>query len=295
MTILLISAAALIIFLISVDASWSNVLSTQRNNLVFEGRNMNYGAYSLRREQPRNMFIALTIVLGLTGAGSATAMFLSRGNDAMTPPSPDNILISFPPPVDIPDDKPKKDDKIEKPLDSKPKLPSSGVDNTEPVVTTDPNAKTMATQDDLANKKPGPPGDDEGDGIIEPVETKGKGGQGTGDGEDKKKKDEPVIPDHMPEFPGGDAALMAYMAERVGYGEIDIQRGVNGTIHMSFTVLADGSITDIKTERGIQYGENLEKKAISAIQKMPLWKPGIKAGKPVPVRFRIPLKFMLRS
>jgi periplasmic protein TonB len=295
MTILLISAAALIIFLISVDASWSNVLSTQRNNLVFEGRNMNYGAYSLRREQPRNMFIALTIVLGLTGAGSAAAMFLTRGNAEMLPPTPGDVIIDFLPPVDIPDDASKKDDEIEKPQDEKSKLPSSGVDNTEPVVTTDPNAKTMASQDDLANKKPGPPGEDEGDGFIEPVETKGKGGQGTGDGEDKKKRDEPVIPDHMPEFPGGDAALMAYMAERVEYGEIDIQRGVNGTIHMSFTVLADGSITDIKTERGIQYGENLEKKAISAIQKMPLWKPGIKAGKPVPVRFRIPLKFMLRS
>ncbi|MFM9985195.1 MAG: energy transducer TonB [Flavobacteriales bacterium] len=292
MTILLISTAALIIFLISVDASWSNVLSTQRNNLVFEGRNMQYGAYSLRREQPRNMFIALTIVLGLTGAGSAAAMMMTGDHDTVAPPNAEGSIVILVPPTDLPDTS-KKDDKTDKPQDSKPKAAPSGVDNTEPVVTTDQNVKPMPSQDDLRDKRPGPPGDDEGDGIIEPIETKGTGGQG--DGEDKKKKDEPVIPDHMPEFPGGDAALLAYMAERVEYGEIDIQRGVNGTIHMSFTVLADGSVTDIKTERGIQYGENLEKKAISAIQKMPLWKPGIKAGKPVPVRFRIPLKFMLRS
>ncbi len=294
MTILLILIAALVIFLISMDPSWSNVLSTQRNNLVFEGRNMKYGAYSLRREQPKNMFIALMIVLGLTGAGSAAAMIMTRGNHDAIAPRMNDIVIDILPIIDVEDTEDKPDDKpAEKPKDSAPVSKSAGVDNVEPEITTDPNVKPMPTQDQLIGKNPGMPGDDEFDGLIKPQE---KGGTG-GDGKDEEKKGPtvPIIPDVMPEFPGGDAALMAYMGERVDYGMLEIERGVSGTIYMSFTVLSDGTITDIKTERGILYGENLEKKAISAIQKMPLWKPGIKGGKPVPVRFRIPLKFVLRS
>lgn len=295
MTILLISAIALVIFLISVDFSWSNVLSSQRNNLVFEGRNLNYGAYRIRREQPRNMFIALMIVLGITGAGSAAAMILTDRGDELTPPSPFRDQIVIVPSVDIPEETPEKEQEEAKPAESKPKPPSGEYENNEPEISEDSDVKPMASQDNMSGKKPGPPGDEGDDGLIEPIENPGGGsGSGTGGGGEIKSGD-PVIPDQMPEFPGGESALLAYMAQRVEFSPIDVERGVSGTLHMSFTVLSDGTITDIRTDRGIAYGENLEKKAIEAIRKMPLWKPGIKGGQPVPVRFRIPLKFVLRS
>ena len=69
MLILIISVVALLVFLFSIDMSWSNVVSDNRNNLVFEDRFTDYGAYAIRREHHVNVFYALLLSVGLIGGG----------------------------------------------------------------------------------------------------------------------------------------------------------------------------------------------------------------------------------
>jgi hypothetical protein len=79
MFLLISILAALVIFVVSANSSWENVLSPKRNHLVFEGRVKEYGAYQLRREQPRNMFIALFLSTGIV---STFFLLLQSGNNA---------------------------------------------------------------------------------------------------------------------------------------------------------------------------------------------------------------------
>ncbi len=289
MTITLVVLFALIIFLFSVDASWSNVLSAQRNNLVFEGRNMQYGAYSMRKKEPKNLFIALIVTVGLIGGGCASWMFANASSTVLQQANiPVDILIDFLPPIS------KLETKIDQSEQQKttPKK-SEAFNNSVPLVVTEKPTINPASDLQLTNKKLGAVGDTDGDPFVEPMASY----SGTG-GEGKK----PIaqftftdIPDVMPQFPGGDVALIRYMHNHVDYSEREITLGVAGTIYLSFVVNADGTISNVKTEKGIWNGERLAKEAEMALLAMPLWLPGLENGNPVAVRKRIPLKFILKN
>jgi len=101
-----------------------------------------------------------------------------------------------------------------------------------------------------------------------------------------------VIVENKPEFPGGDAALMKYIAENIKYPVIAQENGIQGRVICQFVVNKDGSIVDINVVRSVD--PSLDKEAIRVIKSMPNWKPGKQRGKAVRVKFTLPIVFRLQ-
>jgi protein TonB len=99
--------------------------------------------------------------------------------------------------------------------------------------------------------------------------------------------------EEMPEFPGGQSALMKYLSENIRYPVIAQENGIEGRVICSFVVERDGSITDVQVVRGVD--PSLDREAVRVIQSMPKWKPGKQRGKPVRVRFTLPIVFRLQQ
>jgi TonB family protein len=97
----------------------------------------------------------------------------------------------------------------------------------------------------------------------------------------------------MPEFPGGDAALMKFISDNVLYPAIAQENGIQGRAVCQFTVEKDGSITDIQIVCSAG-DETLDKEAMRVIKLMPRWKPGEQRGRPVRVCYTIPINFKLQ-
>ncbi len=100
-----------------------------------------------------------------------------------------------------------------------------------------------------------------------------------------------VIVEESPRFPGGEEARIAYMVENTTYPEEPLKKQIEGVVYVSFVVEKDGSISDVKVLRGI--GEACDKEAVRVVQNMPRWEPGRHRGKPVRVRFTMPIRFAI--
>ena len=102
-----------------------------------------------------------------------------------------------------------------------------------------------------------------------------------------------MVVESMPEFPGGQQALFKYLEEEKKYPLIAKENGIQGRVICQFVVNKDGSIVDVVAIRSS--GEpSLDKEAIRVIKAMPKWKPGIQRGKPVRVKYTVPVNFRLQ-
>ena len=101
-----------------------------------------------------------------------------------------------------------------------------------------------------------------------------------------------TVVEKQPEFPGGTAELFKYLNKAIKYPVIAQENGIQGRVVCSFVVNRDGSIVDIQVMRGVD--PSLDKEAVRVISEMPKWKPGEQRGKPVRVRFILPVQFRLQ-
>ncbi len=100
------------------------------------------------------------------------------------------------------------------------------------------------------------------------------------------------VVEQMPEFPGGEKALRAFLTENVKYPSIAKENGIYGRVICQFIVEKDGSISNVRVAKSS--GEiSLDKEAIRVIKSMPKWKPGKQRNKPVRARFTMPINFSL--
>ena len=90
---------------------------------------------------------------------------------------------------------------------------------------------------------------------------------------------------------GGSEGLNLYLRENVKYPTIAQQNGIQGMVLVQFVVECNGSITDVNVIRGVD--PSLDREAIRVVKKMPKWTPGMQDGKPVQVRFTLPVNFRL--
>ena len=102
-----------------------------------------------------------------------------------------------------------------------------------------------------------------------------------------------VVVESMPEFPGGQQALFKYINENVKYPVIAQENGIQGRVICQFVVNKDGSIVDIEVVRS-GGDPSLDKEAVRVVKSMPKWKPGKQRGKPVRVKFTVPINFKLQ-
>ena len=102
-----------------------------------------------------------------------------------------------------------------------------------------------------------------------------------------------VVVEQQPEFPGGTTALMKFLGDNIRYPVIAQENGIQGRVIMNFVVERDGSISDVQVVRG--QDPSLDREAERVIKTMPKWKPGQQRGKPVRVRFTLPVVFRLQN
>ena len=102
-----------------------------------------------------------------------------------------------------------------------------------------------------------------------------------------------VVVETMPEFPGGQQALFKYLSENVKYPVIAQENGIQGRVICQFVVNRDGSIVDVEVVRS-GGDPSLDKEAIRVIKSMPKWKAGQQRGKPVRVKYTLPVNFKLQ-
>ena len=98
-----------------------------------------------------------------------------------------------------------------------------------------------------------------------------------------------IVVDEMPEFPGGMQALVNFLQANVQYPEAAKQAGTVGRVTTSFVVGEDGVCRDFKVLRSVS--PELDAEALRVLGLMPKWNPGKQEGKPVPVRYTVPIIF----
>ena len=105
-------------------------------------------------------------------------------------------------------------------------------------------------------------------------------------------QDEPyVIVAEMPEFPGGEKALLKYIAENVDYPQEAKEKDIEGSVYIKFVVNSEGKVQDVETLRGVD--PLLDQEAIKVIESLPDFKPGREDGKPVNVSMQVPIMFKI--
>ena len=134
---------------------------------------------------------------------------------------------------------------------------------------------------------------------IAPSEDYGKAPQPVYSSTIEDKKEEPaddyihVNAEIMPEFPGGETALLRWIAEHVNYPAVAAENGVEGLVACSFVINTDGSISNVEVLRSKD--PLLDKEAIRVLKTMPNWKPGMQQGKAVRVKYSVPVRFRLQK
>ncbi|MBR2630903.1 MAG: energy transducer TonB [Bacteroidaceae bacterium] len=147
-------------------------------------------------------------------------------------------------------------------------------------------------------------------GVIE-VKTKNSAQNASAKVAEVSNKDDNEVflaPEEVAEFPGGNAALMQFLAKNIRYPQAALENGVQGRVIMQFIVNTDGSCSDFKIIRNTAAASSekpigaakltkararLEKEALRVLRAMPYWKPAKHQGKAVPMQYTLPVVFRL--
>ena len=128
---------------------------------------------------------------------------------------------------------------------------------------------------------------DDQDPILEEVP------QFPGGVEQEQDDQDPVLDicEELPQFPGGVEQMWKYLMENLRYPEEAMKKGIQGRVIVTFTIRKDGSITDIHVPKPVD--PLLDAEAERVVSDMPKWTPGKQKGKPVSVKYTIPVTFRL--
>ena len=272
-----------------------DLISNEWTDLVFEGRNQAYGAYKLRKgTTKRNVWsiiiVALAAVLLFLGlqlqkmaqanktVENTQAVQLARLQEKkkeakvekkeIVRTEPEKVVeqvkssVKFTAPVIKKDEEVKEEDeiKLEEVEKSTKAIGSFNVEGNDEV-----GGAVLKAQDEI--KAPEPPKHEEETKIFTVVE-------------------------QMPLFPGGDAALMAYLRDNIHYPTVAAENGVQGRVVVGFVVERDGSITDVNVLRSVD--PSLDREAMRVVKGMPRWTPGKQNGSAVRVKYQVPVTFRLQ-
>lgn len=263
-------------------------------DLVFEGKNKEYGAYQLRQESPRTtiaaFFFGLVFIGLISGIGLLFSSFNSPSDNEIPTITPDSVIrVDL---IEPPTNREEEKLKIKEP-EVKPEPPALVPTNPNIVVVTTTLADPVVP---ITNELPQintPSGGVEGGtGTTPTIPTSGGNGEGEGEGEGKNpnKVVLSTVLDAQPEFPGGMKKFYAYVGDNFEKQEIDGEESL--TVHVSFVIEKDGSMTDIKVLRNPGYG--LDKEAIRVLKSLKTkWKPGILNGQSVRTQYTLPITVML--
>ncbi len=95
--------------------------------------------------------------------------------------------------------------------------------------------------------------------------------------------------DELPTFPGGDAALLKFLSNKLNYPAAALDRHLSGKVYLTFTVDPEGHLHDPRVVRGL--GSGLDDEALRLVRLMPWWNPGKIHGQPVWLTLTMPIAF----
>jgi protein TonB len=245
-------------------------------DMVFKGRNQDYGAYVLRKKYRKYVTISMIIALVLLMGGIAypvIASYIYKKNIIKEEKSVETEILN----------QPKEDLPPPPPPPPPPEAMAEKVKFTVPKIVEDTVESGLVTQDDLSSKgnTEAPPEEE-----IQVEETK------TQVIEEAPKAEIFTVVEEQPGYPGGDEARIRFLQENIKYPEEAKELGVQGKVFVTFVVETNGSITDVRVLRGI--GAGCDEEAIRVVRNMPKWVPGKQRGVPVRVQFNLPIKFTLQ-
>lgn len=93
----------------------------------------------------------------------------------------------------------------------------------------------------------------------------------------------------MPSYPGGETQLTTFLYSNLRYPDFSYEHHIEGRVIVAFTVMADGRADSIHVLRGV--ARDLDEEAIRVVKLLDRFKPGMRSGKPIPVRFTLPIRF----
>lgn len=291
---IIISIAAILLIVSLYDhlssKSWQQITSSSRNDVVFDKRNKEYGAYEIRRNYDKTLVFILLGVVMTIGA--------SYGAYLYTKALPVEENQSAYGEIEIAEwIEPEKEETPELPKDLAVEVPVEKLEEQLRFdlfeVTDIPVEATMNTQDDVADIRAGAKdviGDDDPSFEIPKETVKDKIVGGGGGGEEKPE----TWVDEDAEFPGGYPAMMKFFSQNLKYPEIGVITGAQGQANLRFIVEKSGEINDVKVLKGVPNCTECDKEAIRVVKAMPKWKAGKINGKPVRSYYNMPITFTLK-
>ena len=265
-------------------------------DLVFEGRNKEYGAYVLRKETGKrnlkSMLLVFAVIIAIMAAVAAKV--------AIENAFPKKVAMETD--VELSKLAQKKEAKVEKKApvkveEAKPiEKVKSSVKFTPPVIKKDSEVKPeeeLKSQEDLNKTKTAigsfdVKGNDEAGGEVL------KAKEVIAQPEPPKEEETKVfdVVEVMPSFPGGQGALFEWLSKNIKYPVVAEENGVQGRVIVTFVVERNGSITDVQVVKSVD--PSLDKEAVRVVKAMPHWIPGKQNGSAVRVKFTVPVTFRLQ-
>lgn len=250
------------------------------DDLLFETRNKDYGAYQLRKKY-NSVVIGGIITASLIVSSMVILPFiitsrndhLLRGGityvkvqmDNLEPPE-EQILVPPPPP---PPDAARVEAIVKY-------VPPVVIDSVSPL------EKSLATTDEFLAQS-----------TSDNIEVSGTGtGEDLLSGQDGTETDEPFfLVEVMPSFKGGDInKFRDWVQKRTNYPQIAIDNKIQGRVFLTFIVEPDGAVSYVTVVKGVD--PIIDNEAVKAIQASPKWSPGLQRGQPVRVRYSMWLSFV---
>nr|MBC7613784.1 TonB family protein [Pseudopedobacter sp.] len=267
-----------------------DILNQDWIDIVFNGRNKDYGAYQLRKENNNTTNKAVIIGCLLFSIAIACPLII-KFLSGFVPDTKDKlkqteVVLASPPPVD-------KTKPIPPPPVEPPPPKVDQVKFPPPVVKPDNQVvEEPPTVEELKKADPGEKtikGDPNADIVINAPK---------GDGPVNQEKTEDTNQiftnvEVLPTFPGGLDAFGKFLGKNLRYPPIARDNGIQGRVFCNFVVEKDGSLTDIKVVRGI--GGGADEEAVRVLKSSPKWNPGVQNGRNVRVSYTIPIFFQLQQ
>jgi protein TonB len=269
-----------------------DILKKDWIDIVFAGRNKEYGAYQLRKENVKNTNKAIIIgglLFSLAIASPIIIKYLQgfAPGDIKKKEKLTEVVLATPPPVDEKAPPPPPPVEPPPPKVDQVKFPPPVVKPDEEVVEEEP-----PTVKELEKADPGQKtikGDPNAEIVINtPV--------GEGPINQEKTEDTNQIftnVEVLPTFPGGIEQFGKFLSKNLRYPPVARDAGIQGRVFCQFVVEKDGSLTDIKVVRGI--GGGCDEEAVRVLKNSPRWNPGVQNGRNVRVSYTIPIFFQLQQ
>ena len=268
--------------------------------LVFEGRNKAYGAYDLRAKSGRrHLYAIIDIIIGIIVIGALIGIFLAAQEAIKNSFAVEEDLVTEL--SELKKEEPKKEEKkVEIPQEQKQEIQKVAVKasiafTVPEIVDQVDDTKKLKNQAELNRSNISIASQDyEGDskdGInIDDLRDNQSAG-GTSAPVEEEATVYNVV-EQMPQFPGGEAALLKYVATHLKYPAIAQEQEISGVVTLRFVVLEDGSVGDVIIMKSLE--KHCDEEAKRVVKSLRRFIPGKQQGKAVRVWYTLPVRYVLQ-